>query len=144
MRRAGVGVFSLFSLLSCTEPGATEVHDPWARDTVGRTANAAVFMKIESGGADRLIGASAPVANKADLMTFEGGMGAMGMRHVEGIDIPAKGRTSLDPSGFHVWLSDLKAPLRQGQTFPLYLRFQYAGERRVTVEVIGPSAPPPA
>jgi len=119
------------------------VQAAWARDTVGPTANAAVFMKMRSGAADRLISASAPVANKADLMTFEGGMGAMRMRYVAGVDIPANDPVSLDPNGLHVWLSALKAPLRQGQTFPLSLRFKNAGERRVIVKVIGPSATPP-
>jgi copper(I)-binding protein len=143
LERSALAVLLLVSLMSCSARSAIEVQDPWARDTVGRTANAAVFMKIESVAADRLIGASATVANKADLMAFEGGTDAMRMRYVEGIDIPGNGPVSLDPSGLHVWLSGLKAPLRQGQTFPLSLRFKNAGDRRVTVKVIGPSAPPP-
>ena len=100
-------------------------------------------MKIESGAADRLIGASAPVAEKADLMTFEGRMGAMRMLYVESIEIPANDPVSLDPAGLHVWLSGLDRPLREGETFPLSLRFQTAGERQVMVPVIGPSAKPP-
>ena len=144
MRLSAFALLPVASLLSCSAPSALEVKDAWARDTVGRTANAAVFMKIESAAADRLIGASTPVAGKIDLMTFEGGTAAMGMRYVEAIQIPAHAAVSLDPAGLHVWLSGLNEPLRQGQAFPLSLRFEKAGERRVVVSVIAASAPPPA
>jgi copper(I)-binding protein len=100
-------------------------------------------MKIDSGAADRLIGASAQVARKTDLMTFEGGTGAMRMRYVKTVKIMANKPLSLNPSGLHVWLTDLNEPLRQGQSFPLTLRFEKAGERRVLVKVIAPSAAPP-
>ena len=133
----------LFWLMSCTAESGLEVQDVWARDTLGRTANAAVFMTIESGVADRLIAASTPVAKKADLMTFAGGTGAMRMSYVDAIEISADEAVSLDPTGLHVWLADLNEPLQQGQAFPLSLRFKDAGERRVMVRVIGPSAAPP-
>ena len=119
------------------------MNDAWVRDTVGRTANAAVFMTIEAGTADRLTGASTAVAKKTDLMMFEGASGAMRMSYVDGMNVSADKPLSLDPSGLHVWLADLNAPLTQGQSFPLTLRFAKAGERRILVKVIGPSERPP-
>jgi copper(I)-binding protein len=77
------------------------------------------------------------------LMTFESGTGAMRMRSVHAIEIPPDSAVSLDPRGLHVWLADLKAPLREGQTFALTLRFEKAGDRQVTVKVVPPSAAPP-
>jgi copper(I)-binding protein len=130
-------------LLSCSKPPSIEVKDAWTRDTVGGTANAAVFMTISSQTPDRLIGAATPVAKKTDLMTMIGGSGAMGMKYLKAIDLPAGTTVSLDPSGLHVWLADLNQPLRGGETFPLSLKFEKAGERRVTVSVIEPAAPPP-
>ena len=134
---------AVLSLTSCAQPAGLEVHSPWTRDTVGRTANAAVFMTIQSGTPDRLISASTPVAKKTDLMTMTGGSGPMGMEYVHGIDIPAGKPVSLNASGLHVWLANLKRPLKAGETFPLSLRFEKAGERQVTVSVIAPAAPPP-
>jgi copper(I)-binding protein len=134
------------ALAACAKPASVEVKDVWVRDTVGRTANAAVFMTIESKAADRLVGASAPVAGKTDLMTMTmgGPGGAMGMDYVKDIALPAGQPVSLNPRGLHVWLAELKQPLKAGETFPLVLRFENAGERQVTVSVIGPADKAPA
>ena len=130
-------------LASCSQPSALEVKDPWARDTVGSVANAAVFMTIVSPGADRLIAASTPAAGKTDLMTMGRGGNVMEMKYLQAIDIPADKPVSLNPGGLHVWLAELKQPLKAGETFPLDLRFEKAGERRVNVTVVKPSDPPP-
>src|SRR5262245_11420408 len=120
-----------------------EVKDAWTRDTVGGSTNAAVFMTIRSPTADRLIAASTPIAANTTFMTMEGGSNSMAMTYLEAIDIPANETVSLDPSGLHVWLADLQQPLGAGQTFPLLLTFEHAGERQVIVSVIAPAAPPP-
>lgn len=143
MRRLALVVLLLFPLLSCGQSANLDVKDAWTRDTVGRTANAAIFMVITSQQADRLVGASSPIAKKTDLMTIAGGNGAMEMRYVQGIDIPANKPVSLNSSGLHVWMANLKQPLRAGQTFPLFLKFEKAGQRQITVSVIAPAAAPP-
>ena len=119
------------------------MKDAWARDTVGSTANAAVFMTIASPAADRLTAASASIAKTTDLMTMQGGSSAMEMSYLQGIDIPAGNPVSLNPTGLHIWLADLKQPLKAGQTFPLTLQFRNSGRREITVTVIAPAAAPP-
>ena len=143
MTRLLLALFLLLPLASCGQPAPLEITDAWARDTVGTTANAAVFMTIASPAADRLVGASAEVANKTDLMTFQGGSSAMQMRYVEDIDLPAGQPVTLNPAGLHVWLADLKQPLKAGNSFPLTLEFANAGKREVSVAVIAPAAMPP-
>ena len=69
--------------------------------------------------------------------------GVMGMEYVQAIDIPASTSVSLNPGGLHVWLDGLNHPLRAGETLPLTLKFQKAGERRVVVSIIDPAAAPP-
>lgn len=133
----------LFALASCSRPSSIEVKNPWTRDTVGSVANAAVFMTINSPSADRLTSASTPVARKTDLMTMGHGGSVMEMKYVQGIDIPANTPISLDPTGLHVWLAQLNQPLKAGETFPLDLKFEKAGQRRVTVTIIGPADAPP-
>jgi len=145
VRRVAFALLLLLPLLSCgPTPAQVEVTDVWTRDTVGGTANAAVFMTITSKTGDRLVAASSPVANKTDLMTMAGGSSAMEMTYVRDIAVPADTPVSLNPAGLHVWLAGLKQSLKAGGTFPLILEFENAGERRVTVEVIGPAAVPPA
>lgn len=143
MRRLAFALFLSLPLAACQQAAPLEVKDAWARDTVGGTASAAVYMTITSPTADRLIAASAPVAKKTDLMTMEGGSSAMGMTYLKAIDIPADAPVSLNPSGLHVWLAELNQPLRAGETFSLLLTFEKAGQRRVIVSTIKPAAAPP-
>jgi copper(I)-binding protein len=141
MKRAALALF-LLPLAACQQ-AQIDVKNVWARDSVGGTASAAVYMTITSPTDDRLLGATAPVAKKTDLMTMEMGGGAMSMSYVKAIDLPAGKPVSLDPSGLHVWLADLNQPLKAGRTIPLVLKFEKAGERRVMVSIIEPSAAPP-
>jgi periplasmic copper chaperone A len=142
VNRFALALILLASIAACSRPAPIEVKDAWTRDSIGRTANAAVFMTIRSEAPDQLIGASTTVAKKTDLMSFEGGS-AMGMKYVKGIGIPADKSVRLSPSGLHIWLADLNQPLTAGQSFPLTLKFERAGERRVVVSVIKPAAAPP-
>ncbi|WP_165356290.1 copper chaperone PCu(A)C [Sphingosinicella sp. BN140058] len=144
MRRPAAILSLLLALASCTRPAALEIEDAWVRDSVGRTANAAVFMTIRSQERDRLLSASTPVAKKTALMTMTSKNGAMAMDYVKAIDVPAGQPVELNATGLHVWLADLHQPLRAGQTFPLSLRFEHAGERLVTVSIIAPTAAAPA
>lgn len=63
------------------------------------------------------------------------GMGAMTMREVESIDVPAGASVALEPGGYHVMLLGLDAPLEAGDTFAIELDFEEAGTRTVTAEV---------
>ena len=75
--------------------------------------------------------------------TMEGGGGAMGMKYLDAIDIPADKPARLNPAGLHVWLADLNQPLKAGQTFTLTLKFEKAGERQIAVSVLAPAAASP-
>jgi len=143
MKQVTWAVLMTVATASCgtPEPVVTKI---WTRDTAGRATTAAVFMTIESRRADRLVSASADVANQTDLMTMESANGAMSMRYVQGIELPRATAVRLDPSGLHVWLEGLRQPLRAGATFPMTLTFQKAGKRTVEVKVIGISARPPS
>lgn len=142
VRRLALALVLSLPVAGCSQPAPIEVKEVWARDTVGGVANAAVYMKITSPTADRLIGASTPAAKKTDLMTMTSSAGAMGMDYVQAIDLPAGTPVSLKPTGLHVWLADLNQPLKAGQSVPLTLKFERAGERQVTVSVIKPADAP--
>lgn len=143
MRRLAFALFLLSPIVACVQPAPLEVKDAWARDTIGGSANAAVYMTIRSPTADRLIAASAPIAVNTDIMTMARGSGTMEMKYLDGIDIPANTPVNLNSGGLHIWLANLKQPLRAGQTFPLSLKFEKAGQRQIIVTVINPAAAPP-
>lgn len=74
-------------------------------------------------------------------MTMGGGV--MKMRQVDGIDVPAGQMVTLKPGGYHIMLTGLTQPLKEGQTFPLTLTFAKAGSQDVvvTVQQVGAMGP---
>lgn len=120
------------------------VTHAWARPTIGQLNTSAAYLRIENAGtvADRLSGMRADVSQTAELHETSYAGGVMRMRHLkDGIEVPAHGSLVFSPGGYHVMLIGLKAPLKKGQTFPLFLRFEKAGEIEVPVTVA--VSPPP-
>lgn len=125
--------------------------DVWARVPPAMAEAGAVYMVLtnESGQDDRLIGASVDtsVAETVELhetTTETGGAsegemamgeGMLGMREVEAIDVPSGASVNLEPGGLHVMLVGLAAPLEEGDTVPLTLEFERAGQQTVEAEV---------
>ena len=146
---------ALLALLSIAGTGAA-AHDhqagnltighPFSRATAPAAMAGAAYMTIDNAGAagDRLLSAASPVAGRVELHTIVKDGDVMRMREVEGgIAVPAGGRATLQPGGFHVMLMELKAPLREGDRFPLRLTFEKAGivEVEVAIEKAGAGAP---
>ncbi len=112
-----------------------EVTNAWARSTPAKAENGAAYLTLESATPDRLIGASTPVAGKAELHQMTMDNGIMKMRPLAAIDLPAGQKVTLKPGAMHIMLFGLKKPLETGQSFPLTLDFAKAGKREVTVMV---------
>ena len=123
--------------------GDIQVDKPWARATVPGQQAGGGFLKLENkGAADRLLSASADVSQTVELHTMAMEGNVMRMRQVDGIDLPAGKAVELKPGGYHVMFIGLKAPLKAGDSFPVKLRFEKAGELTVQmkVEAMGPGA----
>jgi len=120
-----------------TGPATIEIVHAWARATAASAKTGAAYFTITNKGAaaDKLIAAASPVAAKAELHTTIMDNGVMKMRPVAAIDVEAGGQAELKPGGMHLMLLDLKAPLKEGQTFPVTLTFEKAGKVDVTVTV---------
>lgn len=144
---------TLFALLiGSTTWAAAQAHSfkagdllighPFARATAPGQPTGGGFLRIENPGksADRLVSAQATVSNRVELheMKMEGDV--MKMREVDGIDVPAGKSVELKPGGLHIMFISLKAPLKEGDKFPMVLRFEKAGEVTVTVNVEAPGA----
>ena len=61
----------------------------------------------------------------------------MKMSQVGAIEVARSEPTVLRPGGLHIMLIGLKKPMAAGQTFPLTLRFEKAGETSIQVTVRG-------
>ena len=116
--------------------GDLTIQQPWTR-AAGQGATAAGFMEISNRGsaADRLLSASSPVARAMELHSMIRDGDVMRMRAVDAIEIRTGQTVTLRPGGFHLMLIGLSQPLRQGETVPVTLRFERAGEVQVTFPV---------
>lgn len=126
--------------------GSLTIGHPWARATPPGAKVAGGYLTIENGGAepDRLVAVTAEIAGRAELHEMAVVDGVMKMRPLnDGVDIPAGGSVTLEPSGYHMMLMDLTRPLKEGESFAGTLTFEKAGTVDVTfkVESIGASAP---
>lgn len=114
---------------------APKVQDAWARPTVQGQKAGGGFLRIDSPAADRLLGGSTPVAGRVELHSMKMEGDVMRMREVEAIELPAGQPVALQPGGLHLMLMELKSPLKNGDRFPLTLKFEKAGELQVEVQV---------
>ncbi len=95
-----------------------------------------LLIQNDSDEDDRLLGGSTPLAQCVGLRhTFL----VHGRRETaptpEGIDIPAQATITLEPGKSHLALFGLRTDLVQGESFPLTLRFERAGEVTVVTRV---------
>ena len=122
--------------------GVTVAH-PWARATPAGATVGAAYVEITAKDADTLVAASSPAAGSVEIHTHTMDDGVMKMRKLEKLGIPAGGSAVLKPSGDHIMLFGLKAPLKEGDLLPITLVFEKAGEVKIdaTVEPVGAKGP---
>ena len=138
---AGLALAHLVSSAHDYKVGAITVDHPHARSTgAGQSAGGGFMKLVNGGGADRLLSASADVAKSVELhsMAMEGDV--MRMRRVDAIELPPGKTVELKSGGYHVMFIGLKAPLKEGSSFPLKLKFEKAGEVTVDIKVEAPGA----
>lgn len=66
------------------------------------------------------------------------------MLHLDALDVLPGKPVTLAPSHMHLMLMGLSRKLNEGESFPLTLVFESAGEVAVEVPVLGPGATGPA
>lgn len=128
--------------------GDLRIDHPYATPSrPGLTTAAVYFRGIRNTGAvaDRLLSASTPVAGRVEIHRMQMLPGAQGevmqMRAMSSLEIPAGGTVALRhgvTDGHHLMLLDLKAPLKDGDRFPVTLSFEKAGTHTVQVWVQTP------
>lgn len=113
------------------------VSEAWARATPGLAKTGAIYLSITNAGnaPDRLIAASTPVAEKAELHRMTVTNGVMEMRPLDAVILEPGKSVVLAPNGNHIMLIGLKAALKEGDTLLLTLTFEHADKQEVIVSV---------
>jgi periplasmic copper chaperone A len=128
----------LIAALFAALPAWAQVNaeQPWTRATPPGAKVGAGFMRLRNAGAaDRVVGASSPVAGRVEFhVTLREGE-VVRMREVQSIDVPAGGTFELKPGGAHLMLMDLKRTLNKGEKVPLTLALEKGGELKLELDV---------
>jgi copper(I)-binding protein len=133
-----VVILSISSACSSTE--VLSVEDGWARPGF-QGDNSAIYLTIRNpkDQADILIEARSEVAKTTEIhLSKMDSAGIMTMEHQDQVPIPATDLVEFSPGGLHVMLVNLVQDLSVGESFPVSLIFQEAGELSVDVEVKQP------
>ncbi|MPY71385.1 MAG: copper chaperone PCu(A)C [Alphaproteobacteria bacterium] len=118
----------------------------WARATPGVARAGAAFITLHnrSDAEDRLIAIETPAAARAAIHTHIMDGSVMKMRELaDGVAVAPGKEVIFKPGGLHVMLIGLKAPLKEGDTFPLTFTFEKAGRQTVEIAVRGVGAMAP-
>lgn len=138
----------LFVVLALLAPGLAHaqvtIDMPWARATAPKAMAGGAFMTITSIGADRVTKVESPVAATAELHQTVEESGVMKMTPVPALVLAPGKSVTLKPGGYHVMLMGLKAPLKQGEHFPITLYFANSPPVTVEVQIAAPGAAGPA
>ncbi len=129
-----------------TAAGDLEIIHPWSRATPGGAKVAGGYLDVVNRGdkADRLISATADIAEKVEIHESTMRDGVMGMRHLmNGIELAPGATVALKPGSYHLMLMNLKRPLKEGESFPGTLTFRDAGTVDVVFSVEGAGATAP-
>ncbi|MEM9783053.1 MAG: copper chaperone PCu(A)C [Pseudomonadota bacterium] len=140
---AGLAALSALAVLPTTPAIAHDfkakgltIDHPWARPTIPNRPTAAYMTIVNQGEADdRLLAAFSPAFERIELHQTTEVEGVMQMEEVEGIVAPAGGEAVLAPRGLHIMLFDATVQLAEGDSFPLILSFEEAGDVAVQVAV---------
>lgn len=126
--------------------GGIEIEHAWSRASIGADRPGIVYVTIRNGGAedDALVGVATPAAESPTLHETVVTDGIARMPHAMSVPVPAGETVELAPGGLHAMLNGLTVPLAEGETFPVTLRFEKAGEVTVEAEVVALAADGPA
>jgi copper(I)-binding protein len=135
-----LGSISAYAAAECRETICAE--QGWTRATPEGAQTAAIYFSIINQGdaADTLAKASTTVAAGAMLhrSTRTGNIAQMDM--VANVPLPAHDRVTFGPLGYHVMLTGLKAPLKEGALFPFTLDLASGRHLSFDIHVLGIAA----
>lgn len=118
--------------------GDLTIEHAWSKATIGEGRPGVFYVEITNGGSvdDALIGIATPAAGMPMLHETVVQDGIASMPHAMSIPVPAGQNVQLSPGGYHGMLLGLTTALKEGDSFPVTLSFEKAGEVTVNVDVL--------
>lgn len=118
--------------------GDLTLSEAFTRATLPNAPTAGGYVTIANGGSDddRLVSASSPVAGEVQIHEMSVIDDVMQMRELEeGIAIPAGETVALSPGGLHLMFIGLSEGFAEGETVPVTLTFEHAGDVEIALPV---------
>jgi copper(I)-binding protein len=133
----------LLTVVACaeTEPSSPIiVEDAWSRSVAvgdSEDTNGAVYLTIRNTGNldDELVAqrSQAQTAQVAEIHQSSISDGMMSRDMLPSVEVPAGGHVELAPGNYHIMLVGLTNDLNLGDSFPITLIFERAGEVEVDI-----------
>ena len=141
---AAIMVIGASSLAWSADTHVTVDGQAYAFQTAPQQRNGAAFLTINNADTqehilDSVIG---DVAGHIEIHSMSMDGGKMEMRKLDSLPVPAQSHVALTPSGYHLMLIDLNAPLTLDQDFPLSLHFKDGSVIETSVRVVKPGTKP--
>ena len=118
---------AVLSVGLCTASFASDisVDSAWARAMPPGAKNSATYLTVHNAASsDRtIVAARADAAERVELHTVISEDGMMKMRQVAAIVVPANGRVTLEPGGFHIMMLGIGVQLKAEQTVAIEVEF---------------------
>ena len=122
-------------LAASADEAGIQIGHVWSRAAMAGHEGVVYLTITDTGTPDTLTGVTTPVAAKAELHQSTDDHGVIKMRSVPALRIEPGKPVTLAPGGYHIMLTDLKQPLKQGDSFPVTLSFAKAGQVTATATV---------
>jgi copper(I)-binding protein len=118
--------------------GDLTIEHAWSKATIGAGRPGVFYVEIANKGSsdDALISIATPAADMPMLHETVVTDGVASMPHAMSIPVPAGQSVQLSPGGYHGMLMGLTTALKDGDSFPVTLTFEKAGEVTVNVDVL--------
>ncbi len=134
-------LLTLFAV-AVAAPAAAEpqVQAAWSRPASQGTTGAG-FMTLANpdAKADALVAAQSPVAREVQIHQSSMKDGIASMQKAARVPVPAGGRVTFAPGGYHLMLMGLTKPLKAGDSVPVTLTFASGAKVKASFVVgVGP------
>jgi copper(I)-binding protein len=118
--------------------GDLTIEHAWSKATIGAGRPGVFYVEVTNAGSvdDALIGIATPAAGMPMLHETVVKDGIASMPHAMSIPVPAGQNVQLSPGGYHGMLMGLTTALKEGDSFPVTLSLEKAGEVTVNVDVL--------
>lgn len=131
------------ALFATSAAAAPQVQAAWSRPAAAGTTGAG-FMVLSNPDArpDALVSVQSPLAREVQIHRSDVKNGVASMQRLPRVALPAGGRVTFAPGGYHLMLMGLTKALKPGDTVPATLTF--ASGATVKASFVVGSTPPAA